>query len=93
VTTRSTPATATTRSTSLAAGNNHDLTFVDANVTLVAPDAGIVDGTALGSGNTLSADGSAETASPWVMLGGAGNDMLIGGTQNDTLTGTTEPIR
>ncbi len=67
----------------LAAGHDYKLKLADATNT-----AGLtVDATALASGNALTLDGSAETASALKALGGAGDDVLIGGAGSDTLTG------
>ncbi|MDY0870996.1 type I secretion C-terminal target domain-containing protein [Dongia rigui] len=67
----------------LAAG--HDYKFVLDNATNATTLT--VDGSALGSGNSLYLDGSAEKSSPLIATGGAGMDTLIGGGGNDVLTG------
>ena len=67
----------------LAAG--HDYKFTLNNATNAA--ALSVDGSALGAGNTLILDGSAETASPLTATGGAGDDKLTGGAGSDKLDG------
>src|SRR5581483_4990523 len=67
----------------LAAGHSYNLTLNDATNT-----AGLaVDASALGAGDALKLDGSAETASALTATGGAGNDTLIGGAGADVLTG------
>jgi Ca2+-binding RTX toxin-like protein len=69
------------------AGSNYNLTFNDGN--LAAGQQMTVDGFALGSANTLTANAAAETSATasYMMNGGAGNDRLTGGAGNDTLTG------
>jgi Ca2+-binding RTX toxin-like protein len=67
----------------LAAGNDYKLVLDNAtNATTLT-----VDGSALGSGDSLYLDGSAEKSSPLIAIGGAGADTLIGGGGNDVLTG------
>jgi Ca2+-binding RTX toxin-like protein len=46
-----------------------------------------VDGTKLEAGETVSFDGSAETAVSFALIGGAGDDTLKGGALGDTLDG------
>jgi Ca2+-binding RTX toxin-like protein len=54
----------------------------------VAPGARlIVNGNSLGAGQSLSFDGSAETAGFFDLIGGAGGDRLVGGGAGDRLTG------
>jgi Ca2+-binding RTX toxin-like protein len=69
------------------AGNNYSLTLN--NAMLTGTQTATVDGYALGSGNTLVANASAETDSGTVytLSGGAGNDTLTGGAGNDQLNG------
>jgi Ca2+-binding RTX toxin-like protein len=71
----------------LQAGNSYNLTMN--NAMLSGTQAATVDGYALGSGNTLTVNASAETDSSTVytLSGGAGNDTLTGGAGNDVLTG------
>jgi Ca2+-binding RTX toxin-like protein len=67
----------------LAAGNDYKFVLDNAtNATTLT-----VDGSALGSGNSLFLDGSAEKSSPLIAIGGASADTLIGGGGNDVLTG------
>jgi len=64
-------------------GNDYVLTLNNATNA-----AGLtVIGSALTGGNTLTLDGSAETAAALVAVGGAGGDILIGGAGTDTLFG------
>jgi hypothetical protein len=79
----------------LTAGNSYNLTTVDANV--AAGHALTINGTALGAGDQLTFDGSAETDGTFRIQGGAGNDTITmgaalvaadrvdGGTGADTL--------
>jgi Ca2+-binding RTX toxin-like protein len=46
-----------------------------------------VDASALGSGDSLFFNGSAETDGRFVLIGGGGGDRLIGGDGNDVITG------
>src|SRR6202000_2749608 len=46
-----------------------------------------IDGGALVIGNALTVNGTAETMSSLILIGGGGNDALTGGAGNDTLTG------
>jgi Ca2+-binding RTX toxin-like protein len=67
----------------VAAGHDYALTLNNATNA-----AGLtVDGSALGSGNSLTLDGSQETASALTAAGGAGDDSLTGGAGADLLTG------
>jgi Ca2+-binding RTX toxin-like protein len=69
------------------AGNNYSLTMN--NAMLTGTQTASVDGFALGTGNTLSVNASAEADSGTVytLSGGAGNDNLTGGAGNDLLNG------
>lgn len=69
----------------LAAGNTYALTSADQTVASSATLT--VDGTALGVGDVMSFDGSAETNGTLKLFGGADGDTLKGGTKGDTLTG------
>ncbi|HYD95475.1 MAG TPA: calcium-binding protein, partial [Noviherbaspirillum sp.] len=80
----------------VSAGNNYSLTTSDATVVNATLS---IDGSALGSANTLMVNGSAESEanSSYFMTGGAGNDSLTGGASwdsfdisfggNDTISG------
>jgi Ca2+-binding RTX toxin-like protein len=46
-----------------------------------------INGSSLGSGNTLTVNGTAELDGHLALTGGAGNDALTGGGGNDTLIG------
>jgi Ca2+-binding RTX toxin-like protein len=70
---------------SLAAGHNYKLTTVDANV--AAGTSMTVDGSALGSSDTLTFDGSHELDGTFTLKGGAGADTLTAGKGNDTIQG------
>jgi VCBS repeat-containing protein len=62
-------------------GDNYDITTNDGNV---AAGAGMaVNATALGAGDSLTFDGSAETDGSFAFKDGAGNDVLTGGAQRD----------
>ena len=69
------------------AGNNYALTMN--NGMLTGTQTAMVDGFALGSGNTLTVNASAETdtGTVYTLSGGAGNDNLTGGAGNDVLNG------
>jgi Ca2+-binding RTX toxin-like protein len=67
----------------LAAGFSYQLTLDGATNSATM----IVDGRALGLGESLSLDGAKETASPFTLSGGAGDDKLIGGGGADSLVG------
>jgi len=69
----------------LLAGNSYKLTSNDATVASGASMS--VDGTALGSGDSLYFNGTAETDGRLILNGGAGNDTLLGGAQDDVLNG------
>ncbi|HEX5500547.1 MAG TPA: FG-GAP-like repeat-containing protein, partial [Thermomicrobiales bacterium] len=64
-------------------GYSYKLATDDANV--AAGKYLDVDARALGAGNSLNFDGSAETDGMFDFAGGAGNDVLIGGAQGDIL--------
>ena len=71
----------------LAAGGNYNLSTNNATV---LPGLSLtINGAALGAGNTLTVDASAEsdTTATYVLNGGSGNDSLTGGAGNDALTG------
>ncbi len=61
----------------LNAGHSYDVTTGDA--TVAANKVFHVDASALDAGNALTFDGSAETDGTFVVIGGAGNDVLTGG--------------
>jgi hypothetical protein len=69
----------------LESGFDYKLTTNDANV--AAGARLVVDATALGVGQELTFDGSAETDGHFLITGGVANDVLIGGAGNDTLIG------
>jgi Ca2+-binding RTX toxin-like protein len=66
-------------------GNDYNLVFDDAT----APSGilMLVDGSGLNSGDSLTADGSAETGDGYEMIGGFGPDALTGGQGADRLSG------
>ncbi len=65
----------------LVAGHSYNLTTNDGNV--AAGQMLLVRGDTLGSGNTLTFDGSAELDGKFTIIGGAGNDTLTGGNRHD----------
>jgi Ca2+-binding RTX toxin-like protein len=67
----------------VAAGNSYRFTLNDAN------DTGslLIDGSALGAGDTLFVNGALETTHGLAMNGGAGKDTLTGGKKDDLLSG------
>lgn len=67
----------------VASGHSYNITIADETA------AGIfaVDGSALGVGETLTFDGSADGESAITALGGAGDDVLTTGGSGDTLSG------
>ena len=65
----------------LLAGGKYDVTSADATVT--AGQVFTVFGSNLGSGDSLTFNGSAETDGAFLMFGGAGTDNLTGGSGND----------
>jgi hypothetical protein len=69
----------------LGRGFDYKLTLADGNVAAGAKLT--VDAAALGAGNSLHFDGSAETDGSFKIMGGAGNDLLIGGAGNDVFIG------
>ena len=69
----------------LGGGHSYDLTTDDA--TVASGKTLNVDASALGAGDSLTFDGSAETGGRFVMTGGAGDDMLTGGDGNDNFNG------
>jgi Ca2+-binding RTX toxin-like protein len=64
-----------------------DYTIITNNATVAAFQMLTVNGAALGSGDVLIFNGSAETNGRFAMTGGAANDILTGGALNDTLSG------
>jgi Ca2+-binding RTX toxin-like protein len=68
----------------LGAGFNYRLITKDA--TVASGQTLTVDGSALGSANALTFNGSAETDGTFVLKGGAGSDSLTGGAGNDSFT-------
>jgi Ca2+-binding RTX toxin-like protein len=66
----------------LLAGHSYSLTTN--NATVAAGQTLTVDASALGAGNGLAFDGSAETDGSFAITGGAGNDVLTGGALADT---------
>jgi Ca2+-binding RTX toxin-like protein len=71
----------------LAAGSNYNL--ITNNATVLSGLSLAINGAALGAGNTLTLNASAEsdTTATYVVTGGSGNDSLTAGAGNDTLTG------
>ena len=68
----------------LAAGFSYNLTMADA--TVAAGNTLTIKGDALGVGDSLIFDGSADvTGGNFIIYGGAGNDALTGGHGNDTI--------
>jgi Ca2+-binding RTX toxin-like protein len=65
----------------LAAGHSYTLTMNDANV--AAGEMLTIDASALGAGNRLAFQGSAETDGSFDIIGGAGNEIVSGGAQAD----------
>ncbi|HEY1630264.1 MAG TPA: VCBS domain-containing protein [Rhizomicrobium sp.] len=62
-------------------GDNYNITTNDGNV---AAGAGMtINATALGAGDSLTFNGSAETDGSFTFKDGAGNDVLTGGAQHD----------
>lgn len=68
----------------LATGHSYGLTTNDA--TVASGKLLTVDGTNLGTDNSLSFNGKSETDGRFTLLGGAGNDNLNGGVGNDTIS-------
>ena len=75
-------------SLTLLGGHSYDLTTNDATVSAVQQLE--VDAHALGAGDSLTFDGSAESDGTFFITGGAGNDALTGGV---TLDGHLRPRR
>ena len=67
----------------LAAGNSYKFTLSNATNS----DTLLIDGSALGAGETLYVNGAAETSNAVTLIGGAANDTLIGGGGADVFTG------
>ncbi len=65
----------------LVAGHSYNLTTNDGNV--AAGQMLLVRGDTLGSGDTLTFDGSAELDGKFAIIGGAGDDTLTGGSRHD----------
>jgi serralysin len=68
----------------LGAGFDYDLTTHQATVASGATLT--LDGLALGVGDSLTFNGAAETDGYFILIGGAGNDVLTGGAKADTFT-------
>jgi Ca2+-binding RTX toxin-like protein len=66
------------------AGHSYNLTTADGNV--AANETLFIEGSALGAGDSLTFDGSAETDGGFYIVGGAGNDVLTGGSGLDGAT-------
>src|SRR6202012_5098494 len=64
------------------AGFSYDITTNDPNV--ASGQTLSVRANSLGSGDSLTFNGSAETDGQFAFFGGAGNDVLTGGAGNDT---------
>jgi VCBS repeat-containing protein len=71
----------------LTAGSDYNL--ITNNATVLSGLSLAINGAALGAGNTLTVNASAEsdTTAIYVLTGGSGNDSLTAGAGNDTLTG------
>ena len=67
----------------LAAGHDYNLTLNDGNV--AAGARLMVNAQALGAGNSLTFDGSAELDGHFNIFAGAGNDTITGGASNDMI--------
>lgn len=67
------------------AGHNYDLVMADGNVAEGATMK--VDASALGAGDSLTFNGTAEKDGSFVITGGAGADALYGGGRADTIMG------
>ena len=65
----------------LTAGHSYKLVLNDATSTTPLT----VNGVALGAGESVIVDGSAETSAQLILVGGAGDDMLTGGAGNNIL--------
>ena len=68
----------------LGAGFNYKLTTNDG--TVAANGLMIIDGSAIGAGNHVTLDGSAETDGHLWFFGGRGQDNFLGGAQQDTFS-------
>jgi Ca2+-binding RTX toxin-like protein len=71
-------------SVQLTGGNNYKLTLTDS---FAGGLSLLVDGTALGAGDTLQLNATAESSSSIDAMGGDGNDVLTGGGGDDQLFG------
>jgi len=69
---------------SLASGHSYKLTAAEA--TVAGGQTLTVNASQLGSGNTLTFDGSAEHDGSFAITGGAGNDIVVGGAGNDVFS-------
>jgi VCBS repeat-containing protein len=69
------------------AGHSYNLTLNDGNLT--TGQTLTVNAAGLGSSDSLTFDGSAESTGAFALTGGAGNDVLSGGGGNDTFTLTS----
>ena len=66
----------------LASGHSYNLTANNANV--ASGQTMTVDASALGAANALTFNGAAEADGSFVLIGGAGNDVLTGGNAGNT---------
>jgi serralysin len=69
------------------AATGHSYKLVSNNATVGSGATLTVDGSALKAANSLTFNGSAETNGTFVLKGGAGSDTFYGGKGSDTLTG------
>jgi len=67
--------------------SNSNAAQVDSSGNVTAGGQLAINGSSLGSGNTLTVNGTAELDGHLALTGGAGNDALTGGGGNDTLIG------
>ncbi len=68
-------------------GSGHSYAFDLALGMLGAGQALVIDGSSLGSGDTLLVAGQQNSGTTLTVLGGAGNDQLFGGDENNQFTG------